>query len=58
MSKTELSIDVNVQVTISKEQAEKALRIVEWFLNDNKQYRLKEYKDYDKTVLGFIEVEK
>lgn len=38
--KNELTIDVGVNISVSKKTADKCLRILEFYLNDNKDKRL------------------
>ena len=34
MAKNELIVDINVKMTVTEEQAKRALKIVEWYTND------------------------
>lgn len=45
----ELNVTIDVKVGIPVEQAERALKIVEWFLNDNSNYRIA-YEKNDGSV--------
>lgn len=50
MARNDLNITVDVGISIPVEQAERALKIVEWFLNDNREEDVIEEKKPDGSI--------
>ena len=51
-----IDLTVDVKVNVDLENAERALRVIEWFLNDNNDYRIiegkRKYRDSETIVLS------
>lgn len=49
-------LTVDVKVNVDLENAERALRVIEWFLNDNKDYHIiegkRKYRDSETIILS------